>query len=403
METSFIISLLLAALAALFFARSLRLAKILREKQALYKEAALLIKNRSFSEAEDLLDGAGKEFSGDPGFNYLYGSVRHGQNRPAEALRFFLDAEKHGDPRARYSAGYMFFHNEEDPGAAMPRLEKAARRGFSRFPAGYTLGLLHYAMGNTRTAERVLLRTLSSGAENEAEIDNALGLISLKENDPAGAVLRFKASVQNDDSAADTCLNLSEAHAAKNEPAEELAMLERAESLHPQDKYLRLKLGEVLSLRGKYEEALVHLSAAVELDRAFSLAYFSRAKVFRKLGDEERYRSDCETALSCGRKKNRAAEDFYCATHDRRISNCACAACGRPLCVECAKRSFGKDYCGSCEHAERSKQRRRYSDKLVFFAEGRERQELRALAFRYAGLIALSLAGAAAILVKALH
>ena len=92
------------------------------------------------------------------------------------------------------------------------------------------------------------------------------------------------------------------------------------------------------------------------------------------------------------------AETIYCGTHGRRISYFSCAGCGKRLCVECAKRAFGKDYCGSCEHAERSKQRRRYSDNLIFIEEGRERQELRALAFRYAGLIALSLAGAAILL-----
>ena len=93
----------------------------------------------------------------------------------------------------------------------------------------------------------------------------------------------------------------------------------------------------------------------------------------------------------------------YCETHGNRISSAACSDCGKLLCVECAKRAFGKDYCGSCVHEERSKQRRRYSDKLVFIEKGRERQELTALAFRYAGLIALCLAAAAVIIMKALH
>ncbi len=96
-------------------------------------------------------------------------------------------------------------------------------------------------------------------------------------------------------------------------------------------------------------------------------------------------------------------ETIYCESHGNRISSAACFDCGKRLCVECAKRSFGRNYCGSCEHAERSKQRRRYSDKLVFIAEGRELREKGALLLRYAALIALSLAGAAAALLKALH
>ena len=88
----------------------------------------------------------------------------------------------------------------------------------------------------------------------------------------------------------------------------------------------------------------------------------------------------------------------YCESHGNRISCAACFDCGKLLCVECARRSFGRDYCSSCEHAERSKQRRRYSDKLVFIAEGRERQEARALALRHAALIALCLATAAILL-----
>ena len=301
METSLTLAVLLSALAGLFFARCLQLKRLLKEKQLFLKQCSSLIKSGAFSEADDLLSGPGIKFPNDPGLSYLSGYARYRLNRPAEALQLFLAAEKNGDPRAFYSSGYLYFHNEEDPGAAMPRLEKAAKSRTAGLQAGYTLGLLHYVMGNTKKAERIILKTLAAGAVNEAAIDNALGLISMKENDPSGAVLRFKASIHQNDAEPDTYLNLAEAHAARREPAMELAMLEKAESLHPGNKYIRLKLGEVLASRGKHEEALVHLSAALELDKAFSLAYFARAKVYRKLGNDDKCRGDYENALSCGR------------------------------------------------------------------------------------------------------
>ncbi len=302
MENSFAIAVLLIIIAALLFVRYLRLAGLLRKKHAILKQVSSGIKNGALSEAEDLLDGTKKEFKNDPAINYLYGYIRYSQNRPAEALALFLAAERSRDPRVLYSSGYLYFHNEEDPGESMKRLVKASGRGAAALRAGYTLGLLNYVMGNTKSAERIILRALAAGADNEAEIDNALGLISLRENDPGGAILRFKASIRQNDGVPDTYLNLAEAHAAKHERAEELAMLERAERLHPGNKHIRLKLGEILAANGKIEEALVHLTAAIELDPGFSLAYFSRAGVYKKTREADKYRIDYEKALACRRR-----------------------------------------------------------------------------------------------------
>ncbi len=302
MENSFAIAVLLIIIAALLFARYLRLAGLLRKKHAFLKQVSACIIKNSFTEAEDLLDRKKREYENDPAVNYLSGYIRYRQNRPAEALALFLAAERYKDPRVLYSSGYLYFHNEEDPGEAMKRLSKASSRGAAALRAGYTLGLLNYVMGNTKSAERIILRTLAAGADNEAEIENALGLISLKENDPDGAILRFKKSILQNDGEPDAYLNLADAHAAKHERAEELAMLERAERLHPGNKHIRLKLGEVLAANGKIEEALVHLTAAIELDPGFSLAYFSRAGVYKKNREADKYRRDYEKALSCRRR-----------------------------------------------------------------------------------------------------
>ena len=80
----------------------------------------------------------------------------------------------------------------------------------------------------------------------------------------------------------------------------------------------RVEKGKSLYNDGRFEEALEVFNSAVELKPNYALAYYNRAIVFNKLGNNKRAEEDLKEACYLGNKK---AQELLNQQQKRAVAN----------------------------------------------------------------------------------
>lgn len=160
---------------------------------------------------------------------------------------------------------------------ARPLLEQAQKANPSSYDNGYDLALADYLTGHLNEARQLIQVMLT--AKNTAELHNLLGQVEERDSQYVAAVNEFQTAAHMDSSEDNLFAWASELLLHRTyDPA--IEVFTEAIRRYPTSARLRIGLGMVLDLVGKYDDAVQALLAAADLAPSDSRCYLYLSKAY---------------------------------------------------------------------------------------------------------------------------
>lgn len=178
--------------------------------------------------------------------------------------------------------------------------------------------LLAIALGLTLAGPLLAPAAAQEGGEGEEELSPAQQLRQeafekVKARDYAGAIERFKKSLELDPGHPDTLFHVGQMFHAQGKLAEAISYYDKAIYSLPGHHMAYHNRGVARSALGKLKEALEDLDESILLRPQYSRGWHSRAQVHIMLGNDEEAVADCSEAIKRSPK-------FASAWHSRAIA-----------------------------------------------------------------------------------
>lgn len=178
--------------------------------------------------------------------------------------------------------------------------------------------LLAFALGLTLTGPLPTPAAAQEEGGGEEELTPAQQLRleafeKVKARDYAGAIEKFKKSLEHDPGHPDTLFHVGQMFHAQNELAEAVGWYDKAIYAMPGHHMAYHNRGVARSALGKLEDALKDLDESILLRPQYSRGWHSRAQVHIMLGNDEEAIADCSEAIKRSPK-------FASAWHSRAIA-----------------------------------------------------------------------------------
>jgi tetratricopeptide (TPR) repeat protein len=224
------------------------------------------------------------------------------QNKPRESLQEYTRAAALQTPSAEElrSVGqdYVLLGDYEDAGKWITRSVELSPED----PEGwYSLGRLRYTQQRFADAADCFEKALRH-APGSVKVQNNLGLAyeGLNRTDDAVTAYRRAIALQEasppERASEQPLLNLAIVLLHRDNAAEALPLLLRAEAIAPRDARVQEQLGQLYLKQGNYPESQKHLEVATQLEPGKSHLHFLLGQAYRHLGRMPEAKAEFDTA-----------------------------------------------------------------------------------------------------------